>query len=376
MSRFAMSRDAWSRISLAVAILLPVIPAACQKNAPPTSPAGPGPAVATPTPGEAPADPAADLYGDTGGEAVLAAAQAPQAPLRARKADSFFKLTNPRFESVGKKPFPFLAVDYERLRDGYGGVILVVRTAEGQDRSYIIAGPMADRAGTLEINLGFGGPGSVPPKNGELYLLRQEHRYGNDFRPNFKVSNSVVLGQTKFPPTLSRAWTADEAARLRQPPFELVPGAHADVGEDTAFAGDKAAGHFRYVLPGKPMIGIDWGAGEWDKEPCIGGIMPVYERKQPSGGGERLLAKEGYAVGGLNVRAKRFVDQVQIVFLKLLPDGKLDPKDSYTSEWLGPETKDAREVKLGGDGRPVIGIHCSKGAILNGVALVMGSPGR
>lgn len=359
---------------LAVALGLALLPAGCQvrTKAPPAggapgtvpgSPAGQAPAAA--------ADPHADMYGDTGGEAVLPATQT-GAPLRARKTDSFYRLTGARFEPVGKKPFPFLAIDYERLRDGWGGVSVVVRGADGRDRSYLILGPMSDRAGTLEIDLGIPRPGDSPIKEGEVYFTRQEHRYGNEFRPTFKVSTSAIMGATKFPVTLARNWTAEEAAKLRQPPFELIPNQpqQAGIGQDTKFAGDPGAPGFRYLIPGKPVIGADWYLSSWDNEPCLGRFMPVYEAKQPTGGQTRTLAKEGYALGGLNVRTKRFVNQVQMVFMKLTADGKLDPKDSYTSDWLGPQVEGAKEVKLGGDGRPVIGFHCQQGGILNAIALV------
>jgi hypothetical protein len=63
---------------------------------------------------------------------------------------------------------------------------------------------------------------------------------------------------------------------------------------------------------------------------------------------------------------------VQLIYMKLKPDGTLDPKDTYTTEWLGPEST-GKVIKLGGDGKRVIGINCRSGAILDGLALVMES---
>lgn len=76
-------------------------------------------------------------------------------------------------------------------------------------------------------------------------------------------------------------------------------------------------------------------------------------------------------MGGMTVRSKTFVNAVQLIFMKIKADGSLDPADNYTSEWLGVEVNGAKETKLGGTGRAVIGIHCKQGAILNSVGLVL-----
>jgi hypothetical protein len=321
-----------------------------------------------------------ELYGETGGELVHAAAKAPPgSPLRARKGDTFFRLSNARLEPIGRKPFPVLSVDYEKLTEGpYNGVTLVVQHADGHQQSYLLIRPFFQRRGTIEIDLGIAPPGRPgPPKNAELYLTRNEHRYGGGFNPTFKVSTSAVIGAVPDI-TLAREWTAEEIVKLRQPPPE---GPKANVnpsaGEDTEFAGDANGGVFRYAEPGKPVLGVEYWAGEWDKEPCLARLIPVYEAKQPvEGAAQRVVARPGYAVGGLTVRTKRFVNAVQVTFMRLGPDGRPDPRDSYTSAWLGADKVQGREVKLGGDGRPVIGLSCKQGGILNAVALVMESGGR
>ncbi|MBU6296083.1 MAG: hypothetical protein KJS91_15490, partial [Planctomycetes bacterium] len=61
----------------------------------------------------------------------------------------------------------------------------------------------------------------------------------------------------------------------------------------------------------------------------------------------------------------------QLVYMKLKTDGSLDAKDSYSSDWLGAEAKDAKETKLGQTGKRVMGIKNQQGAVLNGLGLVM-----
>ena len=349
----------------------PVVPSAPRgQDAPPDKP---GPDVPKGPPAEV-AD-ARDLYGETGGEEILPADQAlASIPLRARKGDTFFKLSNAKVEPIGRSPFPVLSVAYEKLTEGpYNGVSLVVQRPDGRSQTYLLVRPFAERKGKIEISLGIAPPGQPgPPKNAELYLTRGEHRYGGSFRPTFKVSTSALIGEVKEK-TLAREWKPEEIAKLRVPPPE-GPRANANpgVGEDTPFAGDTTGGGvFRYAEARKPVIGVEYWAGAWDKEPCLARLIPVYAAEQPvEGAAQRVMAKPGYAVGALTVRTKRYVNAVQITFMKL-SDGKLDPKDSSTSEWLGATDVAGKEIKLGGDGRAVIGLNCRQGGILNAVALVI-----
>jgi hypothetical protein len=318
-------------------------------------------------------DPAADLYGDQGGEPVLSVDKAPSdAPLRARKGDTFFRLSNPRIET-NRPGLPALAVDYERIRDGeFGGATLMIRSADGNVRSVLLLGPMGNKADTIEIEQhfpSFNGPAF--PENLELFLVRSDQRYGIRDQPRFKVSNSAVRGSMPGL-TLARNWTAEEAARLRQPPPNFNnANAYPNYGHDTPFAGDTTGGAlFRFVDPKQTLLGVEYRLGAWDNEPCIGQLVPVFTRDQATTYEPRIIAREGYAVGGMNVQTGRFVDAVQLVFMKLTGDDRLDPGDRFTSDWIG-YPKDGQGTPLGGDGRRVIGLHCRQGAILNALALVM-----
>jgi hypothetical protein len=307
------------------------------------------------------------------GEKVLPADKAPQdAPLRARDSDTYFKLSNPRIER-GPKPWPQLVVDYEKTHLGANnGQSLIVRTPDGRVQQILLIGPFAQKVGKIDIDLHIGGPRDPgPPKDAELYLTRSDMRH--PWHPTFKVSNSAVLGTMKDT-TFARDWKPDEAAKLAQPPPDYAnPNAHPGVGRDTPFAGKNQGGVLsRFVSPGHPLLGVEYHEGEWDKEKCLARLVPIFSEDQPVTIEPRELAKEGYAVGGMNVKAGKFVYAVQLIYMKLKPDGTLDPKDTYTTEWLGPEST-GKVIKLGGDGKRVIGINCRSGAILDGLALVMES---
>jgi hypothetical protein len=209
----------------------------------------------------------------------------------------------------------------------------------------------------------------------ELYLTRGEGRYGMQPMPVFKVSNSVTVGNMPRK-TLARNWTKEEIDRLTKPPPNYAnANAHPNVGQDTPFAGDTTGGgSMRYVEPGGLLLGVEYRLGEWDKEKCLGTLVPIFSRQQPATLKDRVLAPEGYAVGAFKVQSKKFADAVKVIFFRVKPDGRLDPNDAFPSEWIGyPEGEEGKT--LGGDGTRVIGIVNRQGAILNGVALVLDPAG-
>ncbi|MCE5269601.1 MAG: hypothetical protein LLG00_17120 [Planctomycetaceae bacterium] len=66
------------------------------------------------------------------------------------------------------------------------------------------------------------------------------------------------------------------------------------------------------------------------------------------------VAKDGYAVGAILVKAGDQLNGFRLVFMRLKGD-RLDPNDNYQSRWFGGCDGGA-EKRLGGDGRPIIGI--------------------
>jgi hypothetical protein len=328
-------------------------------------------------------DPAADLYAPFP-EDILPADGHASAPLRPRKADTVYKLSNPRVERGGPTPFPRLVVDYERVRDGTaGGVLqLVIRPAGKRDQTVRVGLPPRDRAGKLEFSFRTGFPfagDQAALQNCEYYLTVQDQSFGAGFWPTFKVSPSALVGEVKGGATLARAWTADEAEKLRKPaPKWPTPNMNAGVGRDTPVAGDDTGRlpTFRYAEPGRPLLGLEWNVWSWQGVPCLAHVYPIYDRDAPLKGHmpgvKQEVAKPGYALGGLVVKATKFTHAFQAIYMRLKPDGTLDPKDSYTSEWLGNvDAAGAKEVKLGGDGRTVIGLTVKGGAVVNALSLVM-----
>ena len=81
-----------------------------------------------------------------------------------------------------------------------------------------------------------------------------------------------------------------------------------------------------------------------------------------------MFAKDGYAVGAIQVDGADFVNAVRVAFMRIEGD-RLNPKDTYISDWIGKLT--GRDpVTINGNGAIVVGVHGRRGAILNAVGLV------
>jgi hypothetical protein len=74
----------------------------------------------------------------------------------------------------------------------------------------------------------------------------------------------------------------------------------------------------------------------------------------PSSKVVRAVAKPGYAVGGVTVKAGLGIDGFSVTFMEIKGDA-LDPEKSYKSDWLGGQGGGG-PTPLAGDGSPVVGI--------------------
>jgi hypothetical protein len=139
--------------------------------------------------------------------------------------------------------------------------------------------------------------------------------------------------------------------------------------KDSALVGGTGGAPFRVVSPdGEPAVGVRYRLGQWDGQDVIAKIEGVFWRQKESGPLEYVLAREGYALGAIQVDGGEFVYAVRLAFMRI--DGnRLDAKDSYISQWIGsPSGKDP--TTLNGKGAPVIGFHGRAAAIVDAVGLV------
>ncbi len=103
------------------------------------------------------------------------------------------------------------------------------------------------------------------------------------------------------------------------------------------------------------------------------GIVPGKDRGQLTKVSEKVMARNGYAVGGLLTwHNKRRIGGIQVLFMKIdARTGRLDPSpaNAYKSKWFGVNPK-GRPLTLGGDGRLVIGVYGRTGADADSIGLV------
>lgn len=123
---------------------------------------------------------------------------------------------------------------------------------------------------------------------------------------------------------------------------------------------------FRTVGPdGAVLIGVEVRFGKFGATDIARAVRPIYRvnGKEEFGkqfgndltGSVTLKAKEGYAVGGVTGKAGWWCNGFSLTYMKVKPDGTLDPKDSYESDWAGFNGK-SDVIKVLTDGPPAVGI--------------------
>ena len=115
-----------------------------------------------------------------------------------------------------------------------------------------------------------------------------------------------------------------------------------------------------------------------EKTPVVQSVQPIYRGRRNAadppiygkadGKTGTVEAIPGYAVAGIVGKGGIVVDGFRLIFMRI---GKtsLDPRHSYQSDWIGGRGGGA-ETRLGGDGRPVVGIFGKCDKDLNGLGLI------
>lgn len=143
--------------------------------------------------------------------------------------------------------------------------------------------------------------------------------------------------------------------------------------------GGSGGGPFETAGSGEPVLGFDYRMGTWAGQQAIGDLRPLFARA-PQGakppfargpqGAQQVMAREGYAVGAMEVDAAEFVNAVRVVFMRVDAQGRLDRNDSYKSDWIGAASGRPTQT-LGGDGSKIIGIYGRRTAVLDAVGLLL-----
>jgi hypothetical protein len=119
---------------------------------------------------------------------------------------------------------------------------------------------------------------------------------------------------------------------------------------------------------GSVLVGLEVGLAEWFDSEIPYAVRPIFRRgtREWVGGTagnfgsrgivrtQQVVARPGYAVGGMWVRTGAGMDRLCLNYFKVT-DAGLDPADSYTSPWVG--TSDGgSDTYIDGKGRPIVGL--------------------
>lgn len=177
------------------------------------------------------------------------------------------------------------------------------------------------------------------------------------------------------PPPLATATQGEFGAFDSLPPRPLAKPVYTppvnQPGEPTELIGGPEGWQFQvFDRERRPVLGFRHAMGSWGNQPAVAEFTPLFDRTAHAGGADLVLAREGYAVGSLEVVAEVLVNAVRVHFVRLRPDGTLDKSDAYLSDWIGnPAGKTPREI---GDGvMRVIGICGRHGTVKNALALIL-----
>lgn len=140
-------------------------------------------------------------------------------------------------------------------------------------------------------------------------------------------------------------------------------------GRKTELIGGSGGSTFFTARGAQPVLGFVYRPASWAGKQALGLLEPFYQRNAPSAL-QSVVAKEGYAVGGLIVDAQEYVSAVKVVFVRLQADGRPNPADTYTSDWIGHPTGGPTRT-LDAKGAKVIGVHGRRAAVLDAIGLLL-----
>jgi hypothetical protein len=81
-----------------------------------------------------------------------------------------------------------------------------------------------------------------------------------------------------------------------------------------------------------------------------------------------IAARDGYAVGAIQVDGDQFVNAIRIAFMRIEND-RLNTKDKYISDWIGvPQGSQPETISCAGS--PVVGIFGRGTAVVDAIGLV------
>ncbi len=191
--------------------------------------------------------------------------------------------------------------------------------------------------------------------------------------PDSEGSPFVPVTSSSSPPMPQQA-ASPAFAQAEQPPHPA---------RSELIGGHENGSVFEVRHIGATVTSVTYREGTSDNESGFTDIVPTssmgetppHSGSQPgSQTANAVTAKDGYAVGGIQTDSGgSALHAFQIVFMRLRPDGRLDPNDSYASEWVGKPTGPVQ--KAASSGAKVVGFFGRRTTLVHSIGLVFATPG-
>ena len=123
---------------------------------------------------------------------------------------------------------------------------------------------------------------------------------------------------------------------------------------------------------GEPIIGFRVAMARYRNDSVVHELEPIYASDGLVVTPSMIVARPGYAVGGLCLAGDRQITAVRVVFMRLLHD-RVDPKDMYQSDWQGDWAR-WNTYTLGANGDIVTGIYGRQSTNLGAFGLILRRP--
>jgi len=196
----------------------------------------------------------------------------------------------------------------------------------------------------------------------------------NATQPDVVVNSIVSIAQPAAPAAVAKP---KSKASLYDRVRKIV---RENKTEDTQRVGMGDIAYQNVPNDGSIMVGMAVTYAPFFNHNIIKSVRPTYQKPDgtrydgpvcgtPTGVGERVVAKEGYAIGGAAIQAGMGIDGMQLTFMEIGADG-LNPKKSYLSKWLGINGGSGATTYVN-DGRPIVGIAGMRSKDPNGPAFCM-----
>jgi S1-C subfamily serine protease len=180
------------------------------------------------------------------------------------------------------------------------------------------------------------------------------------------VDAEIILSSYRVPGAVAPVAKKDLDPGPSKLPNPIEPKAITGGKEPTILGSIENDPKFKTIGPeGGILIGVEARFAKFGGTEIVRAVRPIYRVSGKEQFGEQfgadltgsvtIKAKEGYAVGGVVGKAGWWCNGFSLTFMKIKPDGTLDPKDSYESDWAGFNGRSAI-IRVMSDGAPVVGI--------------------